>query len=56
MNISIDGFAAKGFVVVATFNGFRGEDKVEALPVGLFVDPGSYCGEHLTLDFDAFVA
>lgn len=43
-------------VIVAGFDGLRGQNVIEGLRIRVFVDPGANGGEHGFVDLDVFVA
>ena len=53
--VIVNASAAWCVVVAACFHGLGGQDGVEVVAVGLFVDPSTDCCEHVTLDLDLFI-
>lgn len=53
MIVNISG--TRSVVVVARFHGLGGQNGVEVVAVGLFVDPSTDGSEHVAVDFDMFV-
>ena len=56
MVVDVSTVTARNCVVTTGLHGFGGEDGVQAVSIRLLVDPGAYCGEHVAVDFEAFVA
>jgi hypothetical protein len=54
--VNVSAATAGSCVVAAGFYGFGGKNRVQVVAVGLLVDPVADCGEHVAVNFDAFVA